>query len=42
LDYREQETKIEIAKKLLLEGDSIDKIVRMTGLTREEVENLKE
>jgi predicted transposase/invertase (TIGR01784 family) len=42
LDYREQETKIEITKKLLDMDTPIDKIIAATGLTREEVENLKE
>jgi hypothetical protein len=42
LRYAKQEKSMEIAKNLLLEGDSIDKIIRMTGLTREELENLKE
>ncbi len=32
----------EIAQNLLNDGDSIDKIVRMTGLTREEVEGLRQ
>ncbi|MCL2054287.1 MAG: Rpn family recombination-promoting nuclease/putative transposase [Oscillospiraceae bacterium] len=31
---------IEIAKNLLADGDSIEKVVRMTGLTRKEVEEL--
>ena len=35
-----EEERIEIAKKLLDAGDSIDKIVMITGLTRNEVENL--
>ena len=33
---------IEIAKKLLDDGDSIDKIIKVTGLTREEVDALRE
>ena len=31
---------LEIAKKLLNAGDPIDKIVMITGLTREEIEEL--
>jgi predicted transposase/invertase (TIGR01784 family) len=37
-----QMEKFEIAKNLLREGDSIEKISRMTGLTQKEVENLRE
>jgi hypothetical protein len=36
----ERKKVIEIARILLLDGDSIDKVIRTTGLTREEVENL--
>jgi predicted transposase/invertase (TIGR01784 family) len=37
-----QDEKFEIAKNLMRDGDSIDRIVRMTGLTREEVEGLRQ
>jgi hypothetical protein len=33
---------LDIARNLMHEGDSIDKIARMTGLTREEVEGLRQ
>jgi predicted transposase/invertase (TIGR01784 family) len=35
------EEKMEIARAMLLEGDSIEKIVKITGLTTEEIEKLK-
>jgi len=35
------ERNIEIAKNLLDAGDSIEKVIKMTGLTREEVEGLR-
>ena len=35
---KERKTKIEIAKKLLEVGDSVEKIIIVTGLTREEIE----
>ena len=31
---------LDVARSLLSEGDSIDKIIKVTGLTFEEVENL--
>ena len=37
----ERKTKLDIAKKLLAIGDSIEKIISVTGLTREEIEGLK-
>jgi predicted transposase/invertase (TIGR01784 family) len=30
-----------VAKNMLAEGDSIEKIMRLTGLTREQIEKLK-
>ena len=36
-----EEGKMEVAKNLLSIGDSIEKITKVTGLTREEVESLK-
>ncbi|MCL2765940.1 MAG: Rpn family recombination-promoting nuclease/putative transposase, partial [Treponema sp.] len=33
-------SKLEVAKKLIITGDSIDKIITVTGLTREEIENI--
>ena len=36
-----QEEKEEIAKKLLKKGMSIEEIVEITGLTKEEIEKLK-
>ena len=36
-----KEGKEEVAKNMLKEGESIDKIIRYTGLTKEEVEKLK-
>ena len=36
-----KEEKIKIAKKLLVKGMSIDEIVEITGLTKEEIEKLK-
>ena len=32
--------KMEVAKNLLIIGDSVDKIITVTGLTREEIESL--
>jgi predicted transposase/invertase (TIGR01784 family) len=40
-DWARTEKAIEIAKSLLNVGDSVDKIVMVTGLTRAEVENLR-
>ena len=37
----ERNTRLSIAKSLLSVGDSIDKIVMVTGLTRAEVEKLR-
>jgi predicted transposase YdaD len=37
-----QMEKIEIAKTLLMIRDSIEKIVKVTGLAQEEVENLRD
>jgi len=36
-----KQREFEIAKTLLLDGDSIDRIVKVTGLTFEEVEGLR-
>lgn len=36
-----KEGKIEIAKNMLKENEPIEKIIKFTGLTREEIENLK-
>ena len=36
-----EERSIEIAKNMLQDGESIDKIIRYTGLTKEEIEKLK-
>ena len=33
---------IEIARNLLEDGDSVEKIIRMTGLTAKEIEGLRE
>ena len=41
LHHAMHNTMIEIARNLLSEGDSIDKIIKVTGLTREEVEKLR-
>ena len=41
-EERVEEKSIEIAKNLLKTGDSIDKVVMVTGLTYEEVENLRD
>jgi hypothetical protein len=38
----EAERTIELAKKLLAVGDSIDKVIMVTGLSRDEVEKLLE
>ncbi len=35
-----KEEKFDIAKALLMTGDSVDKIIQVTGLSREEVEKL--
>ena len=37
----ERKAKIEIARNLLNAGDSIDKIIKVTDLTRDEVEGLR-
>jgi predicted transposase/invertase (TIGR01784 family) len=36
----ERKTKLEVARILLFDGDSIEKVTRTTGLTREEIESL--
>ena len=36
-----EEGKEEVARNMLKDGESIDKIIRYTGLTKEEVEKLK-
>ena len=36
-----EEEKLETAKKMLKEGIKIDLIIKVTGLTKEEIENLK-
>lgn len=35
------ERNIEIARNMIADGESIEKIVRYTGLTKENIENLK-
>jgi predicted transposase/invertase (TIGR01784 family) len=42
LRHAREERDIEIAKNLLTEGDSLEKISRVTGLTINEVENLRD
>ena len=37
----ERKTKLEIAKNLLNVGDTIEKVISVTGLTKEEIEGLK-
>jgi hypothetical protein len=37
-----EQNKLEIAKKMIEENETIDKIMLYTSLTKEEVENLKE
>jgi predicted transposase/invertase (TIGR01784 family) len=37
-----EEKAIVIARNMIADGDSIDKIIRNTGLTREEIKNLHE
>lgn len=37
-----EEEKIIMAKALLVEGDSVEKIMRLTGLTKEQIKNLNE
>ena len=37
----QKQNSIEIAKRMLIDGENIEKIVKYTGLTREEIENLK-
>jgi len=37
----EEAKALDIAKNLLDDGDSIDKIIRVTGLTREEIETIR-
>ncbi|MCL1794588.1 MAG: Rpn family recombination-promoting nuclease/putative transposase [Oscillospiraceae bacterium] len=39
-DYRLKNEKIEMAKEMLLEGEPIDKIIKYSKLTKEEIENL--
>ena len=41
LYHAEQNTKIGIAQNMKAEGESIEKIMRYTGLTKESIENLK-
>jgi len=37
-----QKEKTEIAKNLIAEGDPVEKIIRTTGLTREELERIRQ
>ncbi len=41
IDKGSQDEKIKIAKNLLKDGVNIDKIVKYTGLSKEEIEKLK-
>jgi predicted transposase/invertase (TIGR01784 family) len=41
-DWARKEERFKIAKKLLIAGDSIDKIITVTGLSRKEIEKLKD
>ena len=36
-----KEGRVEVAKQMLAEGEDIEKIVRYTGLTKEDIEKLK-
>jgi len=36
-----EDVKVEIARNLLEDGDSVEKVIKITGLTREEVEGLR-
>ena len=41
-DWAVKQKAVDIAKKLLKTGDTIDKIASVTGLTQKEIENLKD
>lgn len=41
LDTAKEEVRIDIAKKGLKEGLSVELLMKLTGLTKEEIENLK-
>ena len=41
-DWAVKQKAVDIAKKLLKTGDSIDKIALVTGLSKKEIENLKD
>ena len=40
-DRGKEEKAFEIARNMLLDGDSVEKVMKCTGLTREEVEDVK-
>ena len=41
MEKGKEEKSIEVARNMLKDGESIDKIIRYTGLTKEDVEKLK-
>jgi predicted transposase/invertase (TIGR01784 family) len=41
LDTAKEEGKVEVAKEMIKAGETIEKIIRYTGLTRQQIEQLK-
>jgi hypothetical protein len=41
LEDAKKEGRLDVAKQMILEGEDIEKIIRYTGLSREEIEKLK-
>ena len=39
-DERVEDRNVEIARNMVADGEPVEKIIRYTGLTRDEVENL--